>query len=92
MCLFGLCKWQWLRLRDRNFRFLKSKLCESRATSIGLEAPFCASLPRFLDSSVDRAQRIMGSAALVVGSILVATAVRFASIRMRVTWDEQSGS
>ena len=40
---------------------------------------FCAQLPRLLDSSVDRAPRINGSAALVLGSILVATLVRFAS-------------
>ena len=42
--------------------------------------PFCATLTRLLDSSVDRAQRIMGSAALVLDSILVPTLVRFASV------------
>ena len=40
---------------------------------------FCAKLPRHLYSSVDRAQRIMGSAALLLGSILVAASVRIAS-------------
>ena len=42
--------------------------------------PFCARLSRLLDCSVDRAQRIMGSAVLVLGLILVATLVRFASV------------
>ena len=41
--------------------------------------PFCARLPRLLDSSVDRAQRIMGSAALVLGLIPVAALVCFNS-------------
>ena len=51
--------------------------------------PFCATLPQLLDSSVDRAQRVVGSAALVLGLILVAASVRFASvasIRICVTW------
>ena len=42
----------------------------------------CARLSRLLDSSVDRAQRIVGSAALVMGSILVAASVRFASVAL----------
>ena len=42
--------------------------------------PFCAGLPRLLDSLVDRAQRKMGSAALVLGLILVAASVHFASV------------
>ena len=44
--------------------------------------PFCISvrLPRLPDSSVDRAQRMMGSAALVLGSILVTASVQFASV------------
>ena len=40
---------------------------------------FCARLPRLLDSSVDRAQRIVRSAALVLGSILAAASVCFDS-------------
>ena len=39
-----------------------------------------ARLPRLLDSSVDRAQRLMGSAALVLGLILIAALVHFASV------------
>ena len=42
--------------------------------------PFYVRLPRLLDSSVDRAQCMMGSAALVLGSILVAASVCFASV------------
>ena len=45
--------------------------------SIGLLRPLFAELPRFLDSVVDRAQRIVGSAAPVLGSILVAALFRF---------------
>ena len=45
---------------------------------MGFEAPFCARLPRLLDSSVDRALRKMESAALVLGSIFVAALVHFA--------------
>ena len=44
---------------------------------MGFKAPFCARLPRFLDSSVDRAQRIMGSTALVMGLIVVAASDQF---------------
>ena len=47
---------------------------------MGFYMPFCTRLPRLLDSSVDSAQGIMGSAALVLGSILVTTAVCFASV------------
>ena len=42
--------------------------------------PSFAILPRLLDSSVDRAQHIMSSAALVLGSILVAASVHFTSM------------
>ena len=42
--------------------------------------PFRARLPRLLDSSVDRAQRLVGSAALVSGPIPVAASVCFASV------------
>ena len=48
---------------------------------MGFYVSFCARLPRLLNSSVDRAQRIMGSAALVLGSILVATLVGIASVQ-----------
>ena len=40
--------------------------------------PFCARLP-LLDSSVDRAQHVVGSAVLVLGSILVAASDHFNS-------------
>ena len=58
--------------------------------------PFCARLP-LLDTSVDRVQRLMGSAALVLGSIFIAASICFASIwialvRICVTWGEQPGS
>ena len=51
---------------------------------MGFQAPFCAGLPRHLDSSVDRAQHIdlLGSAALVLGSILVAASVCFALVAL----------
>ena len=49
---------------------------------MGFEAPFCAGLPRLLDSSVDRAQRKWGSAVLVLGLILIAALVRFASMAL----------
>ena len=42
--------------------------------------PYCARLPQFLDSSVDRVQRVMGSATLILGSILVVALVRFALV------------
>ena len=47
---------------------------------MGFHVPICARLPQLLDSSVDRAQRIMGSAALVLGLILIAALVRFALV------------
>ena len=46
---------------------------------MGFLVPLCVTLPRLLDSSVDRAQRIMGRAALVLGLIPVAALVRIAS-------------
>ena len=49
---------------------------------MGFSAPFCARSQQLFDSSVDRAQRIIGSAALVSGSILVAASVRFASVAL----------
>ena len=42
--------------------------------------PFCARLPQLLDSLVERAQHVMGSAVLVLGSILVAASHRFALV------------
>ena len=47
-----------------------------------------------LDSSLDRAQRIMGRAALVLGSILVVASIPFALVAsvqiasVRLTWAE----
>ena len=47
---------------------------------MGFYAPFCPILPRLLDSSVDRAHRIVGSAAVVLGLIRVTVSVRFALV------------
>ena len=49
---------------------------------MGFQAPFCAPLERLLDSLVGRALRVMGRAALVLGSILVAASVCFASVAL----------